>query len=42
MKVQISFSRKENIDYYNANIIELELEEYLKGVVPAEIGNAPI
>lgn len=42
MKVLISFSRDENIKYHGADEIELDLEEYLKGVVPSEIGNAHI
>jgi peptidoglycan hydrolase-like amidase len=42
MKVLISFSRDENIKYHGANEVELDLEEYLKGVVPSEVGNAHI
>lgn len=42
MKVLISFSRDENIKYFGTSQVELDLEEYLKGVVPSEIGNAHI
>jgi peptidoglycan hydrolase-like amidase len=42
MKVLISFSRDENIKYHAANEVELDLEEYLKGVVSSEVGNAHI
>lgn len=42
MKVLISFSRDENIKYHGADEVELDLEEYLKGVVPSEVGNAHI
>lgn len=42
MDVELRLTRQENIDYYNADIVMLDLEEYLKGVVPSEIGNAPI
>ena len=42
MLVKIKLSRQENIDYYKSSEITLDLEEYLKGVVPSEIGNAHI
>lgn len=42
MNILIKLSREENISYYNANEIEIDIEEYLKGVIPAEIGNAHI
>ena len=42
MKVLISFSRDENIKYFGTSQVELDLEEYLKGVVPSEVGNAHI
>lgn len=42
MKVLISFSRDENIKYFGTSQVELDLEEYLRGVVPSEIGNAHI
>lgn len=38
--IKIRLSREENLSYYNANEIEIDIEEYLKGVVPSEIGNA--
>lgn len=42
MKVRILFSKQKNIDYFGAGDVEIELEEYLVGVVAAEIGNAPL
>lgn len=42
MKVRILFSKQSNIDYFNSDDIELDMEEYLVGVVAAEIGNAPV
>lgn len=42
MKVLILFSRDENIKYFGTSQVELDLEEYLKGVVPSEVGNAHI
>lgn len=42
MKIKVKLSRPENISYYNSNEIELDLEDYLKGVVPSEIGNAHV
>jgi peptidoglycan hydrolase-like amidase len=42
MKIKLKLVRAENQQYYNANEIEIDLEEYLKGVVPSEIGNAPV
>jgi peptidoglycan hydrolase-like amidase len=40
--IKVKLFREENIKYYNATEIEIELEEYLRGVVPSEIGNAHI
>lgn len=42
MIIKIKLSRTENINYYHQNIIEIDMEEYLKGVVASEIGNAPL
>ena len=42
MIVIVKLSRKENISYYNSEAVELDIEEYLKGVVSSEIGNAHI
>ena len=42
MLIKIKLSRQENIDYYKSSEITLDLEEYLKGVIPSEIGNAHI
>ena len=38
----MKLSREENISYYGSEEIEIDIEEYLKGVVPSEIGNAHI
>lgn len=40
MIIKVKLSRSENINYYHKNLIEIDIEEYLKGVVPSEIGNA--
>ena len=42
MIIKVKLSREENISYYGATEIEIDLEDYLKGVVPSEIGNAHI
>ena len=42
MKVRILFSKQSNIDHFNSDDVELDMEEYLVGVVAAEIGNAPL
>ena len=42
MKVRILFSKQKNIDYFNSDDVELDMEEYLVGVVATEIGNAPV
>ena len=34
MIIKIKLSRSENINYYHKNLIEIDIEEYLKGVVP--------
>ena len=42
MLLKVKLSREENLSYYGKKEVELGLEEYLKGVVPSEIGNASI
>lgn len=42
MNIKIQLTREENINYYGSTEIEIDIEEYLKGVVPSEIGNAHI
>lgn len=42
MIIKVKLSREENISYYGATEIEIDLEDYLKGVVPSEVGNAHI
>ena len=39
MIIKVKLSREENITYYGSTEIEIDLEDYLKGVVPSEIGN---
>lgn len=40
MNIKVALSRQENLEHYGVNEVDLEFEEYLKGVVPSEIGNA--
>lgn len=42
MNITVLLSRDENIKHYNADKVTLDIEEYLKGVVGSEIGNAHI
>ena len=42
MLIKVKLTRSENLDYYGKDEIEIDIEEYLKGVVPAEIGNAAL
>ena len=45
MKVNVKLTRQENADFYKVpigTVITLDMEEYLLGVVPAEVGNAPL
>ena len=42
MLIKIQLTRSENLDYYGKDEIEIDIEEYLKGVVPAEVGNAAL
>ena len=45
MKINIKLTRQENADFHKVkvgDVITLDMEEYLLGVVPAEIGNAPL
>ena len=42
MLIQLNLSLESNIQHYNASHIIIDIEEYLKGVVAAEIGNANI
>jgi peptidoglycan hydrolase-like amidase len=43
MKIKVKLTRDENLKYYNNQTeIEIDIEEYLRGVVPAEVGNAPL
>ena len=38
MRVRVKMTRSGNIARHGAGVVELDLEEYLCGVVPAEIG----
>lgn len=40
MLIKVKLTRTENIDYYKQKEIEIDIEEYLRGVVPSEVGNA--
>lgn len=40
MNITVTLSRQENLDRYGSDKVTIDFEEYLKGVVPAEIGNA--
>lgn len=40
MKIHVVLTRDENLTYYKQSEIDIDIEEYLKGVVPAEVGNA--
>jgi peptidoglycan hydrolase-like amidase len=42
MIIKVKLSREENISHYGASEIEIDIEDYLKGVVPSEIGNAHV
>ena len=42
MKIKIYFNRSENILHYNSEETEIDLEEYVRGVVAAEVGNYPL
>ena len=42
MNIKLKLTLQENIDYYQSELIDIEIEEYLLGVVPAEIGNAAL
>ena len=42
MLIKLQLTREENIFYYKSKIIEIDIEEYIKGVVASEIGNASL
>lgn len=45
MDIKLKITRQANADYFNKKIgdtITIDIEEYLKGVVPSEIGNSHI
>lgn len=45
MQIRIRLTRDENLKHYKVpvnTVITLDIEQYLKGVVPAEVGNAAL
>lgn len=45
MQIQVQLARPENLDHYQLPLgatVTLDLEAYLLGVVPSEVGNAPL
>ena len=42
MDIKVKLSREENIKYYDTEEITIDLERYLLGVVPSEIGNSNV
>lgn len=42
MEITVTFTREENKTYYGCDSKVMDIEEYLRGVVPSEIGNANI
>ena len=42
MIIKIQLTREENINHYQTSVVEIDLEEYIRGVVPSEVGNAPL
>lgn len=42
MKILVKLTRDENIAHYQAEEVEIDIEEYLTGVVGAEIGNSSL
>lgn len=42
MDILVKLTRQENIAHYGKNEVLLDIEEYLNGVVPSEIGNAAL
>ena len=42
MKIKLKLSRNENISYFGTDEVRIDIEEYLKGVVASEVGNASL
>jgi len=42
MKIKVLLTRAENINHYNATEVMIDIEEYVRGVVGSEIGNASL
>lgn len=44
MNIRVKLSREENLKHFKVpanTIVTMDIEQYIKGVVPAEVGNAP-
>lgn len=44
MNISVKITREENARHFNmpvGSVITMDIEAYLRGVVPAEVGNAP-
>lgn len=45
MQIKVKLTRQENAGYFGVPVgavVEMDMEDYLLGVVPAEVGNAPL
>lgn len=45
MNLRVKLTRQENADYFDqpiGSIVTMDMETYLRGVVPSEVGNAPL
>jgi SpoIID/LytB domain protein len=42
MLITIKLTRQVNLEHFGTSEIQLDIEEYLKGVVGSEIGNASL
>lgn len=42
MIIEVRLSREENLTKYGKDVVKLDFEEYMRGVVPSEIGNSAL
>ena len=42
MQIKVQLSREENLTHYGKSEVTIDFEEYVKGVVPSEIGNSAL
>ena len=42
MDIKVKLSREENIQYFGSEEIIIDIDRYLLGVVPSEIGNSNV